>query len=85
MAGITLTEAESKLTLWLAAEEACAANQSYKIGDRELTRADLEEIGKRVEYWDKKAKELAAASEGRARTRYIVPGEGGGSSRRRGL
>ena len=80
MAGITLAQAEAKLTVWLAAEEACSVNQSYKINDRELTRADLKEIAARVEYWDGKVKKLTRQAIGRSRTRYIVPG--GGSTRR---
>lgn len=58
MAGITLSQAESKLTLWLAAEETVAGGQSYAIGDRSLTRADLGMIAERVNYWDTKVKDL---------------------------
>jgi hypothetical protein len=42
MAGITLAQAEAQLALYLAAEEAVLANQSYEIAGRKLTRADLE-------------------------------------------
>jgi len=58
MAGITLAQAEAKLTLWLAAEEAVATGQSYTIAGRSLTRADAGVIGERVTYWDKKVKSL---------------------------
>ena len=44
MAGITLAQAEAQLALFLAAEAAVLNNQRYKIGDRELERADLAEI-----------------------------------------
>lgn len=33
-----------KLNTWLAAEEAVATGQSYQIGTRMLTRADLKQI-----------------------------------------
>ena len=42
---------QKKLTLWLEAEEAVAAGQSYQIGSRSLTRADLKDIREQMEYW----------------------------------
>jgi len=76
MAGITLEQAEAKLTLWLAAEEKLATSQSYTIGEgdsrRTLTRADLAEVRRAVEYWDQKVKELTRDARGRGRTRYAV-------------
>lgn len=75
MPGITLAQAEAKLTLWLAAEEALATSQSYQISvdgsSRQLTRADLAEVGKRVQFWDAKVKALTPSSRGR--TRFVVP------------
>lgn len=47
-----------KLELWLEAEEAVATGQSYQIDDRRLTRADLYDVRKEVEFWEGK---LAAA------------------------
>lgn len=67
MAGITLTQAESRLNLYLAAEEKVLLGQSYKIGERELRRADLSEIRKAIEYWDQKVKEMANSASGRGR------------------
>lgn len=64
MAGITLADAEAKLATWLAAEEAIASGQKYSIGSRMLERADLPEVGKRVEYWDGKVKELSRGTTG---------------------
>lgn len=40
-----------KLNTWLAAEEAVATGQSYQIGTRMLTRADLKQIRAQMEYW----------------------------------
>lgn len=74
MAGITLAQAEAQLASWLAASIAVAASQSYRIGDRMLTRADSEEVLRQVEYWDGKVKQLAALGQGRNRTRYAVIG-----------
>lgn len=48
----TLAEAQAKLKLWMEAEEAVAiGGKRYKIGKRELERADLNLIAKRIEYW----------------------------------
>jgi hypothetical protein len=59
MAGITLEQAQAKLTTWLEAEEAVACGQSYQIGGLTLTRANLREIAERIEYWDGKVKMLS--------------------------
>lgn len=52
MAAITLSTAKRHLDAWLEAELACTSSQSYTIGSRTLTRADLEEIGERIKYWN---------------------------------
>lgn len=73
MAGITLAQAEAKLTAWLAAEDTVAnRGQSYSIGGRSLSRADLSEIRESIDYWDRKVKELTATSAGRRGPRYVV-------------
>ncbi len=56
---ITLERAREHLDAWLKAEIEVSTSQSYKIGTRSLTRADLGEIRKQVEFWDKKVKELS--------------------------
>ena len=58
MAGITLAQAESKLTLWMAAMDKIAVGQSYNIAGRALTRANLDEVQRQVEYWDSQVKRL---------------------------
>lgn len=76
MAGITLAQAEAKLSTWLAAEEKCAAKQSYTIsssgGSRTLTFADLTEIGERIKFWNGEVERLSRASTGRRGPRYAV-------------
>ena len=73
MAGITLEQAEAQLAAWLAASEAVARNQSYRIGERQLTRADAAEVRRMVDYWDGKVQALAGAATGRGRVRQAVP------------
>ena len=51
MAGITLETAQRMLDVWVAAEESVSHGQSYQIGNRSLIKADLTQIGKRIEYW----------------------------------
>lgn len=74
MAGITLADAETKLALWMAAEEKVASGQSYSIGGRSLTRANLREIREQIEFWDGKIQKIAASG-GRSgmRVRGVTP------------
>ena len=58
MAGITLAQAETQLAAYLAAETAVLSGQSYSIAGRTLTRADLSEIQKGIEIWNKRVKRL---------------------------
>lgn len=52
MAGITLAEAETKLSEWMAASTAVALKQSYSIAGRTLTLADAKEIRDSVKFWN---------------------------------
>ena len=74
--GITLEQAQAKLTLWMAAEESLAVSQSYSIdiegNSRSLTRADLAEVAKRITYWQGKVVALSGAAAGQSRSRTVV-------------
>ena len=77
MAGITIEQAQAKLTAWLAADSAVASGQEYEIWDgdmrRRLKRADAAVIRSTIDYWDSKVKQLTPrAGGGRRRTRYVV-------------
>jgi len=77
MAGITLAQAEAKLALWMAAEDAIASNQSYEIeepggGRRKLTRADLATVSAMIDKWNARVIALSGRSSGRSRTRNLV-------------
>ena len=58
---ITCEIAEQKLVMWLEAEEAVATGQSYTIGRRSLTRVNLAEIRKSIEYWEGRLEALTHA------------------------
>ena len=58
-----------KLNTWLAAEEAVATGQSYQIGSRMLTRADLKRVREEMEYWAGKLAEADAEDKHGGRNR----------------
>ena len=62
MPGITLAQAQAKLDLWMAADDAVAGGQSYSLSSggmtRSLTKADSTEIQGRILFWDNKVKQL---------------------------
>lgn len=75
MAGITLETARRHLDAWLDAELAVTNAQSYTIRGRTMTKADLGEIRKMVDYWNKKVVELENVQKhgGRNRAYRAVP------------
>ena len=66
---------EQKLNTWLAAEEAIATGQSYQLGTRMLTRANLKQVREQLEYWSGKLAEVEAEEtrKGRNRIFQFVP------------
>lgn len=75
MAAITLETAKRHLDMWLEAETQVAINQSYSIGGKSFTRANLSEIRNQVKYWSDKVEKLQniAKNRGRNRVYRIVP------------
>lgn len=75
MAGITLKIAEKHLNAWLEAELQVTTNQSYTIGSRSLTRADLSDIREQIVFWEGKVAQLKNQQQrgGRNRIIRIVP------------
>lgn len=75
MTGITLETAQRHLDAWLEAELAVTNAQSYTIGSRTMTKADLGEIRRAIEYWQGKVATLenVAKTGGRNRVRRFVP------------
>ena len=59
MAGITLAQAQDKLDLWMAADDAVASGQSYSINNRTLTRTDGAYIKNNIEFWEAKVIKLS--------------------------
>ncbi len=75
MAGITLKTAKRHLDAWLEAEMAVTNAQSYTIGSRTMTKADLAEIRESIDYWQGKVIQLEniKSNGGRNRVKRIVP------------
>ena len=75
MAEITLTIARKHLNAWLTAEMEVTTHQSYTIGSRSLTKADLADIREQIKYWDDKVSELENIEKrgGRNRVFRAVP------------
>lgn len=73
--GITLETAKKHLDAWLEAELEVTTHQSYTIGSRSLTKADLSEIGARIEYWQDQVARLENIEKrgGRNRVFRAVP------------
>lgn len=74
MAGITLTQAQTQLDAYLAAETAVLSGQSYEIAGRKLTRADLSSIQEGISLWNSRVVTLANQATGRSRARTVVVG-----------
>lgn len=70
MPGITLAQAQERLTAWLDADAAVARNQAYSVGTRSMTRADAAEIRTNIDYWQSKVTALSANAGGGRRVRY---------------
>ena len=69
MAVFTKELCKKKLNTWLEAEEAVATGQSYQIGNRMLTRADLKQIREQMEYWAGKLAQAEAKEKSGGRNR----------------
>jgi hypothetical protein len=75
MAGLTLAQAEARLTAWMEADASLQTEQEVRFGDRMLKRADAAEVRNNIDFWQKKCQELSASSteSGRGRSRTVSP------------
>ncbi|KHF27309.1 hypothetical protein LR68_03856 [Anoxybacillus sp. BCO1] len=73
MGAWTLQEARQHLRAWMDAELAVSTGQRYRIGTRELTRADLGEIAKRIQFWSNEVARLEKGRGSGARVLRVVP------------
>lgn len=70
-----LETAKKHYQAWLAAELEVTTHQSYSIGTRTLTMANLAEIRKQIEFWENKVEQLKNKEKrnGRNRIMRVVP------------
>lgn len=75
MAGYTLETAKRHLQAWLEAELEVTTHQSYTIGTRSLTKANLSEIRKQIQFWQNEVAKLENIErrKGRNRIMRVVP------------
>jgi hypothetical protein len=64
MAGIDQASAQARLDLYLAAEAAVLAGQSYRLAtpggsDRQVTKANLAEIQQGIEIWNRRVQQFS--------------------------
>lgn len=73
--GITLEIARKHLEEWMEAELEITTHQSYRLGNESLTMADLDMVGRRIEYWRKMVARLEKMEQSRGRNRiyHVVP------------
>ncbi len=58
----TLSEATAQLAAWEAASLALATGKSYSIGDRQLSRANADEVRDMMNFWRGEVERLSVSS-----------------------
>ena len=71
MATWTLETAKAHLQAWLDAELAISTGQSYRIGSRQLERANLAEVRKQIAFWSNEVAKLESKKS--RRVMRVVP------------
>jgi hypothetical protein len=69
LGAITLTEAKAHLQMWLQADEIVSTGQAYTIGDRQLTRANSNDIRNNIEFWSAKVTQIENLTKNKGRNR----------------
>lgn len=73
MAAWDLDTAKNHLEAWLQAELAISTGQSYQIGTKRLTRADLREVREQIRFWRNEVAKLSSGRNGPRRVMRVVP------------
>lgn len=66
-----LTKAKAHLDAWETAELEVTTHQSYSIGSRSLTKANLSEIRKQIMFWQNQVTQLENMAKRRGRNRVV--------------
>jgi len=54
MMALTLSQAQTALDAWIAADLAVAKGQSYTMNGRSLTMANVKEVREQILYWERR-------------------------------
>lgn len=75
MSTYTLETAQQHLNAWLEAELAVTTGQSYQIGSRSLTRANLYQIREQIKFWRNEVGKLQNVNKRKGKNRVfrVVP------------
>lgn len=63
--------AQKHLDAWLEAELEITTHQSYTIGSRSLTRANLSEIREQIKFWNNEVAKLENLEKRKGRNRIV--------------
>lgn len=75
MAAWTLEQAKEHLQAWMEAELKVTTGQSYTIGRKQLTRANLSEISEKIRFWSNEVVKIEnqMKNKGTNRVYRVVP------------
>lgn len=75
MAAWTLDQAKEHLQAWMEAELKVTTGQSYTIGRKQLTRANLSEISEKIRFWSNEVVKIEnqMKNKGTNRVYRVVP------------
>lgn len=68
-----MTFAKERLAAYYAAEEAVLSGQSYTLGGRSLTRANLAEIRAGIQMWEGRVDRIETTGRSGPRMRSVIP------------
>ncbi len=60
---LTLTQAQTALDAWIAADLAVAKGQSYSMNGRTLTLSNAKEIREQIQYWERRVSAFEQVSQ----------------------
>jgi len=65
---LTLTQAQTALDAWIAADLAVAKGQSYSMNGRTLTLSNVKEVREQIQYWERRVATLQSANQNQQAT-----------------
>ena len=69
---VTLAQAQTALSNWLAADVAVSSGQEYSLAGRSFTRVDAEQIRENINYWSRIEASLLRIDNGEGKISFAV-------------